>query len=134
MGKPQFKNSSMRLNTDIAVTDKIIISFWFNIDDQALVEQLERYYVMTGNKPNLQYQRKDGDSYTTVASSNLFIPDERAAELKNIAPEALSQSVVSEDAVIPPEPQGFPEQIDSGSNDYLRAKNGDSFAKFPGQN
>ena len=113
MGKPQFKNSSMRLNTDIAVTDKISISFWFNIDDQALVEQLERYYVMTGNKPNLQYQRKDGDSYTTVASSNLFIPDERAAELKNIAPEALSQSeVISEEGVKAPAPDGLPEQID----------------------
>ena len=134
MGKPQFKNSSMRLNTDIAVTDKIAISFWFNIDDQALVEQLERYYVMSGNKPNLQYQRKDGDSYTTVASSNLFIPDERAAELRNIAPTEMSQQIVSEEAVIPPEPQGFPEQIDSASNEYSRAKDGDSFAKFPGSN
>ena len=134
MGKPQFKNSSMRLNTDIAVTDKIAISFWFNIDDQALVEQLERYYVMSGNKPNLQYQRKDGDSYTTVASSNLFIPDERAAELRNIAPTEMSHQIVSEEAVIPPEPQGFPDQIDSSSNEYLRAKNGDSFGKFPGSN
>ena len=134
MGKPQFKNSSMRLNTVIAVTDKIAISFWFNIDDQALVEQLERYYVMSGNKPNLQYQRKDGDSYTTVASPNLFIPDERAAELRNIAPTEMSQQIVSEEAVIPPEPQGFPDQIDSSSNEYLRAKNGDSFGKFPGSN
>ena len=134
MGKPQFKNSSMRLNADIAVTDKIAISFWFNIDDQALVEQLERYYVMSGNKPNLQYQRKDGDSYTTVASSNLFIPDERAAELKAIAPDEMSQQIVSDEGVKPPAPDGLPEQIDSTSNEYLRAKNGDSFAKFPGSN
>jgi len=127
MGKPQFKNSSMRLNTDIAVTDKIAISFWFNIDDQALVEQLERYYVMSGNKPNLQYQRKDGDSYTTVASSNLFIPDERAAELKAIAPDEMSQQIVSDEGVKPPAPDGLPEQIDGVTY-------GGGAGVFPGSN
>tara|TARA_R110001599_G_scaffold67215_1_gene189951 strand:- start:534 stop:899 length:366 start_codon:yes stop_codon:yes gene_type:complete len=121
MAKPQFKNSSMRLNTDIAVTDKISISFWFNIDDQALVEQLERYYVMTGNKPNLQYQRKDGDSYTTVASSNLFIPDERAAELKNIAPPEVSQS------------EPLPDQIPS-DNSFDGVTYGGGAGVFPGSN
>ena len=102
MAKPQFKNSSMRLNTDIAVTDKISISFWFN-------------------KPNLQYQRKDGDSYTTVASSNLFIPDERAAELKNIAPPEVSQS------------EPLPDQIPS-DNSFDGVSYGGGAGVFPGSN
>tara|TARA_R100001594_G_scaffold28049_2_gene53200 strand:+ start:426 stop:794 length:369 start_codon:yes stop_codon:yes gene_type:complete len=122
MGKPQFKNSSMRLNSDIAITDKVSVSFWFNIDDEKLVEQLERYYVMTGNKPNLQYQRKDGDQYTTVATSNLFIPDERAAELRaSTTPKEEEPS--QQNSITQEEDPGLPEKID-----------GDSYNGFPGSN
>jgi len=122
MGKPQFKNSSMRLNSDIAITDKVSVSFWFNIDDEKLVEQLERYYVMTGNKPNLQYQRKDGDRYTVVATSSLFIPDERADELRASAPPK-EEEPSQQNSITQEEDQGLPEQID-----------GDSYNGFPGSN
>ena len=78
-GAPNFKNSKLRLNASIDSLDKISVSFWLNIDNKLLSDQIEAYYAAAGKQPSIQLQRKDVDTYTTVASANLFLPDEKLA-------------------------------------------------------
>jgi len=86
MPRPQFKNSKIRIVSSMSDSEQIGASFWFNIDDQELQTQLEKYYALSGKNPSMQFQRKVGDQYITTASANLFLPDERIAELKADAP------------------------------------------------
>ena len=76
---PNMKNSKLRLNGSINVTDQISVGFWFNIDDQDLVNQLEKYYAIANKSPSIQLQRKEIDTYSTMGSANLFLPDEKKA-------------------------------------------------------
>jgi hypothetical protein len=85
MPRPQFKNSKIRIMSSMSDSEQIGASFWFNIDDQELQKQLETYYAVSGKNPSMQFQRKVGDQYITTASANLFMPDERIAQLKEDA-------------------------------------------------
>ena len=78
-GAPNFKNSKLKLNASINSMDKISVSFWLNIDNKLLADQIEAYYAVSDKKPSIQLQRKDVDTYTNVASANLFLPDEKLA-------------------------------------------------------
>lgn len=80
---PNMKNSKLRLNGSINATDQISVGFWFNIDDPDLVDQLEKYYAISNKSPSIQLQRKEIDTYTTMGSANLFLPDERKAMLQS---------------------------------------------------
>ena len=80
---PNMKNSKLRLNGSINATDQISVGFWFNIDDQDLVDQLEKYYAIANKSPSIQLQRKEIDTYTTMGSANLFLPDERKTMLQS---------------------------------------------------
>ena len=83
MARPQFKNSKIRIMSSMSDSEQIGASFWFIIDDQELQTQLEKYYALSGKNPSMQFQRKLGEgNYQTTASANLFLPDERIAELK----------------------------------------------------
>ena len=85
MARPQFKNSNLKLESSINIGDKITVAFWFNMDDPALQEQLERYFALSGNNPSIQLQRKEDDRYVTVGGGKLFMNDDRLQELKNNA-------------------------------------------------
>lgn len=80
---PNMKNSKLRLNGSINATDQISVGFWFNIDDQDLVDQLEKYYAISNKSPSIQLQRKEIDTYTTMGNANLFLPDERKVMLQS---------------------------------------------------
>jgi hypothetical protein len=86
MAKPQFKNSKLPMERAIGQTDQVSISFWFNIEDPALSDALERYYVMADKKPGAEIQVKVGDQYMKVTRFNLFINDERKNEILSGAP------------------------------------------------
>ena len=75
MARPQFKNSKIRIMSSMSDSEQIGASFWFNIDDQELQTQLEKYYALSGKNPSMQFQRKLGEgNYQTTASANLFLP------------------------------------------------------------
>lgn len=79
MAAPNFKNSKLRLDASINSTDRISVSFWLNIDDAELSNQIEAYYAIANKQPSIQLQRNDGN-YVNVASANLFLPDEVKAK------------------------------------------------------
>lgn len=87
MARPQFKNSKLPMERAITMADKVSVSFWFNIEDQALNEALEKYYVMADKKPGMEIQAKVGDQYVKVSRFSLFIDDERKNQLMTGAPQ-----------------------------------------------
>lgn len=109
MAKPQFKNSKLPIDRAIGQTDQVSVSFWFNIEDPALCEQLEQYYVLQDKKPGMEIQVKAGDQYLRVSRFNLFIDDNRKNEILSGAPvqqnavEAPPAAPAAAPSVMPPQ-------------------------------
>jgi len=41
MARPEFKNTKVRLESGVEITDQLTAAFWFNIEDEALYEAVK---------------------------------------------------------------------------------------------
>jgi len=119
--KPQFKNSNLKLKANLEHGQKIEASFWFNIEkDAALVDALERYYVLNDATPAVQIQivTQNGDekSWDEACRFSLFLPDDRKKEILDSVqpaqaappPAPAPQAPPAAPAPAAPSPGGFP--------------------------
>ena len=44
MARPEFKNTKVRLESGVEITDQLTAAFWFNIEDEELLTALKNYY------------------------------------------------------------------------------------------
>ena len=75
MARPEFKNTKVRLESGVEITDQLTAAFWFNIEDEALYEAVKSYYANSKKQPGLQLQKKVGDQYVKVGGGSLFADD-----------------------------------------------------------
>jgi hypothetical protein len=82
MSRPQLSNSRIKLIESIGPNDHVKASCWLNIEDPALLAQLEAYIKNAGDKgrPNVQLEIVSGQgNYRKVGSFNLFVNEPRPA-------------------------------------------------------
>tara|TARA_R110002020_G_scaffold355059_1_gene567818 strand:- start:125 stop:409 length:285 start_codon:yes stop_codon:yes gene_type:complete len=85
MSRPQLSNSRIKLIESIGPNDHVKASCWLNIEDTALLAQLEAYIKNAGEKgrPNVQLELVLGPegnrTWRTVGSFNLFVNEPRPA-------------------------------------------------------
>ena len=109
MSKPQFKASVKpeMLKRGLQIDESLQISFWFNISDPDLNQQLEAYYKANQadwrSRPSIELQVKTPSGFEKITSSGLFLND--GTSVQTSAPSELP---VSPPPPPPPPLQGQP--------------------------
>jgi hypothetical protein len=91
----------------------MFISFWFNIDDDNLKDQLDAYYKQHKDdwkkQPGIEIQVKTGDNFHRVCRSRLWIDDggPQQAAPAPIAPPTVSMEPSFDPSPPPPPPTGY---------------------------
>lgn len=92
MASYDLKNSNCRVNWPAPGAGKVSCSFWFNIDDDELLQALKSYYEKAGKAPGLSFSKNWNGNYETIGRVNLFWPDESNNEAVGSSYNAVEQS------------------------------------------
>ena len=115
MARPEYKAKQDRLERGIEITEPMFISFWFNIEDEALKAQLDAYYKQHKDdwkkQPGIEIQVKTGDNFHRVCRSRLWIddggPQQAAPAPAPVPPPIVSMEPSFDPSPVPPPPEGY---------------------------
>ena len=124
MAAPDFKNGKLQLVSGFSVSDRVSMSCWLNITDQALIEAVMAFYHSTGERPGFSMQKKVNDRFEDVAKAKMFndVLDPYEGQKQQPQQQPAPQGFQAQEPAPQQPAQGF--QQPQGGFSYQQAKNG----------